>query len=155
MILSADDLYLVGNVSENLETGCWIWGGSFTHNGYGRIGDKRAHRLSWSFENGPIPEGLLVLHSCDTPPCIRPSHLFVGTQLDNMQDMIAKGRKVTVRGEDHTSKSQKYRDGMSGDNHWTKRHPERIASGSRHWSKLHPEKFAEHLRRINEAKKKG
>ena len=72
--------------------------------GYGQLpesqrvyGTTRAHRIAWTKANGPIPEGLNVLHHCDNPPCVRPSHLFLGTQQDNMDDMNAKDRHY--RGE--------------------------------------------------------
>ena len=58
-----------------------------------------AHRIAWELTNGPIPVGLMVLHRCDRPPCIRPDHLFLGTHADNMRDMIAKGRAPLHRGE--------------------------------------------------------
>ena len=84
---------------EKVEKGdqCWIYKGSHgTGNLYGqfRIRGKelRAHRLAWQFAFGPIPKGLNVLHSCDNPPCVRPDHLFLGTQLDNIHDMMRKGR---------------------------------------------------------------
>lgn len=85
------------------ECGCWIWLGMVDGGGYGsfRIGAKmvKAHRASWIIHRGPIPEGLRVLHQCDMPPCINPDHLFLGTQLENMQDMFAKGRQPNLHGE--------------------------------------------------------
>jgi hypothetical protein len=83
---------------------CWEWIASKTRNGYGffhrggRVDRKpiRAHRLSWELHNGPIPDGLWVLHKCDNPCCVRPDHLFIGTRSDNMKDCAAKGRIHTV-----------------------------------------------------------
>jgi hypothetical protein len=76
---------------------CWIWTGSRTSRGYGQYRKTTAHRYSWILANGPIPEGLFACHSCDVPSCVRPDHLFLGTQIDNMRDAVAKGR--TARGE--------------------------------------------------------
>lgn len=67
--------------------------------GYAHINGVGAHRLSWQAANGEIPEGLCVLHSCDTRNCVNPLHLFVGTHQDNMDDMARKGRKATQPGE--------------------------------------------------------
>ena len=76
--------------------GCWIWIGWKRDGEYGGAfhGGKRwlAHRLAWALAKGPIPKGLQVLHRCDQPACVRPSHLFLGTQRDNIEDMMAKGR---------------------------------------------------------------
>ncbi|MGW7598161.1 HNH endonuclease [Streptomyces antimycoticus] len=58
----------------------------------GRTHSVRAHRYSWEMANGPIPESLHVLHHCDTPLCVRPDHLFLGTALENARDKVAKGR---------------------------------------------------------------
>lgn len=77
---------------------CWIWTGAImkSNSGYGTIGIggvmRLAHRVAWIIKNGRVPELLLVLHSCDNPACVRPSHLWVGTQKQNIQDMINKNR---------------------------------------------------------------
>jgi hypothetical protein len=75
---------------------CWIWLGSYNENGYGVFHyDKKlklAHRFSYEFYKGEIPKGLFVCHSCDNTACVNPDHLWLGTQEDNMNDMIAKGR---------------------------------------------------------------
>ena len=76
---------------------CWIWTAATDGRGYGKLGvDKkplRAHRLSYQFAFGDIPEGLCVLHKCDIPICVNPNHLFLGTQADNMLDKTRKGRQ--------------------------------------------------------------
>jgi hypothetical protein len=78
------------------ECGCQIWMAGVDGHGYGqiRLNGKMegAHRASWRLVNGSIPSGLHVLHRCDVPPCINPSHLFLGTQADNMADMYRKRR---------------------------------------------------------------
>lgn len=81
-------------------TGCFLWFGSVNNVGYGSFSIKvdgkhsmrLAHRLSWEIQRGPIPEGLCVLHRCDTPRCVNPDHLFLGTKLDNNRDASRKGR---------------------------------------------------------------
>jgi HNH endonuclease len=72
---------------------CWLWTASRGADGYGQFErGLRAHRVAWETENGPIPDGLGILHKCDTPLCVRPSHLFTGTQKENSHDMVRKGR---------------------------------------------------------------
>lgn len=82
--------------------GCWLWAGATVGKGYGTIGTskgvKLSHRVAYELYVGPIPEGLFVLHRCDTPNCVNPEHLFVGTNQDNMTDMMAKGRGNKPRG---------------------------------------------------------
>lgn len=95
--------------------GCWLWTAGVDKDGYGVFGvdskvkTKLANRVAWELLHGPIPAGLLVLHSCDTPACVR--HLFLGTPKKNMEDKMAKGReargdritagRVTHRGSAH------------------------------------------------------
>lgn len=76
---------------------CEEWKGPFWSQGYGRIGDKRAHRVAWEQAHGEIPAGLMVLHHCDNPACIRLDHLYLGTHADNMADRVRRDRGV--RGE--------------------------------------------------------
>lgn len=80
---------------------CWEWRGARHGKGYGLFGhrpERRAHRISYVLEHGPIADGLWVLHQCDNPSCVNPAHLFLGTAKDNTQDSIAKGRYHIKRG---------------------------------------------------------
>ena len=75
---------------------CWPWTGAATE-GYGAISvrrgvARRAPRVAWELQVGPIPDGLVVCHACDNPPCVNVNHLFLGTHADNARDKIAKGR---------------------------------------------------------------
>jgi hypothetical protein len=84
----------------NEATGCWDWTASFARGGYGQFftsvkdgrGWYRAHRFSYIAHKGDIPDGAVVMHSCDNPRCVNPDHLMVGTQADNMRDRDAKNR---------------------------------------------------------------
>lgn len=76
---------------------CWPWLGARHERGYGRfiLGERnrRANRVAWEIANArPVPDGMLVCHSCDNPPCVNPAHLWIGTLADNARDMVAKGR---------------------------------------------------------------
>lgn len=95
--------------------GCWIWIGAMHKGGYGHLKfdgiTRLAHRISWELFNGPIPEGFLVLHKCDNPPCVNPNHLFLGDHADNMKDMWDKGRhsidhikNLNEKGNSHSAK---------------------------------------------------
>ena len=79
------------------ESGCWLWLGCVQPKGYGDFFVHKglhqlAHRISWQLYIGEIPDDLCILHKCDIPSCVRPDHLFLGTRIDNNEDMIAKGR---------------------------------------------------------------
>jgi hypothetical protein len=88
---------------------CWLWTGMVNEHGYGRIWDESqpnypfiyVHRLSYILANGPLDEGVDVLHHCDNPPCLRPSHLYAGTQQQNNRDRDARDR--VRHGEAHRS----------------------------------------------------
>lgn len=77
-------------------TGCWLWLGALTGRGYGQIKVKGvavlAHRFSYEMHKGKIPDGVYVCHTCDTPSCVNPSHLWLGTAKDNMVDKAVKRR---------------------------------------------------------------
>lgn len=77
-------------------TGCWLWGGSVNHRGYGKIGNytSSAHRVIYQhFNNCKLERNIFVLHRCDVPCCVNPDHLFLGTHDDNMKDKVNKGRQ--------------------------------------------------------------
>jgi hypothetical protein len=97
------------NVKIDEQTGCHIYIGGKNKTGYGvmKIGHKqiRAHRIAWYLNNGKILNELCVLHKCDNRICVNPDHLFLGTQIDNIKDMVNKGRNSGCFGEtSHTAK---------------------------------------------------
>lgn len=86
--------------------GCWLYAGTTDDEGYGLVCVDRthriaAHRAAWQVTNGPIPDGMDVLHRCDNRPCVRPDHLFLGDQVANNADMVAKGRHRAPQGAAH------------------------------------------------------
>ena len=97
--------------------GCWYWTASTDPLGYGFFhvsGRKkvRAHRVAWELTNGPIPQGMLVCHTCDHPSCVRPDHLFLGTNDDNLKDMARKGRARNAHmGQTHCKRGHEFTPG--------------------------------------------
>jgi len=100
--------YLKKYIPNRPADGCWVWAGYIDKSGYGvvnaeRISGKsapaRAHRVVYEKLVGPIPAGKLLMHSCDNPPCVNPSHLTPGTDAENLGDMARKGR--SARGSKH------------------------------------------------------
>ena len=120
---------------------CWLWNASLNRNGYGYIcvnGKVRSsHRLSYEWSYGPTPAGLCVCHACDNPRCVRPDHLFLGTNDDNMADMVAKGRQA------------------KGDRNGSRLHPDRRARGERSAGAKLTEKSVREIRQMYVCQKFG
>jgi len=105
--------------------GCWVWTGSRLATGYGRLKARGkhygAHRMAYELTFWAVPSGMCVLHRCDNPPCVRPDHLFLGSNRDNVADKVAKGRQAR------------------GDTHGSRTRPDRVPRGERNGAHLHPE----------------
>jgi hypothetical protein len=122
----------------HMPTPCWEWTGFVNWGGYGQLrdADKRrpvgAHRVSWALANGrEAPDGVDVMHACDNRKCVRPEHLSVGSRLDNVRDMISKGRAGAspfLGGRYQPSTSQLAR----GIRHGSVTHPECCPRGEQH-----------------------
>lgn len=91
--LTSEDMLRTNSEAVN---GCWVWTGTKNYFGYGvfSVGEKKqmAHRVSYEHFKGPIPEGMVVMHSCDNPSCVNPEHLSVGSKTDNNRDAVKKNR---------------------------------------------------------------
>lgn len=97
------------------ESGCWMWMGGTRPNSKGVPYPRHwtddfksigAHRFSFELVHGAIPQGMYVCHKCDTPLCVNPDHLFLGSHQDNMRDMVAKQRSFVGRGEDKKGRAK-------------------------------------------------
>ena len=107
-----------GRTMPGMRTRCWDWNGNLSSTGYGVIalpgrGSPRvlAHRYSYELENGEFDKSLFVLHHCDNPLCVRPSHLYTGSHAENMRDMKIRSRSHQLQ-KTHCPHGHPY----SGDN---------------------------------------
>ena len=82
----------LSKVDRKIMKPCWYWIGAKSTAGYGKLGNKLAHRIAFELFRCEIPKGLCICHKCDNPSCVRPGHLFIGTHSDNMKDASRKGR---------------------------------------------------------------
>jgi len=125
---------------------CWVWTGTCHSNGYGQVyvggeGYKKllAHRASWILMKGEIPPGVFVLHHCDNKRCVNPKHLFLGSQKDNIQDMLEKRRHGFWLHPDSPAR---------GDKNGARLYPERLTRGENLWSAKLSEEDVKEIRRL-------
>lgn len=107
-------------VAKSDQSACWPWPGAKDRDGYGysgwALGERRCHRRAWALVNGPVPDGMLILHLCvDSRDCCNPDHLYAGTEADNMRDRAAIGRYASGT-EHHFSKRPEL--ASRGQNHY-------------------------------------
>lgn len=91
--------------------GCWEWQAGRNREGYGKFWtpenpNARAHRFAYETEIGPIPDGMHVCHHCDNPPCVRPTHLYLGDDAKNLADMVLRGRSTRGTRNAHNKLSE-------------------------------------------------
>lgn len=129
---------------------CWEWQAARGYFGYGVFSIRSrllpAHRYAYELVHGAIPQGWQVCHVCDNPPCVNPSHLWLGTAKANAQDMARKGRdpmhthpENVLRGDQHPAR-QHPECLARGDRHGSYTHPGQLPTGDAHWARRHPEK---------------
>lgn len=108
------------------KNGCWVWQKSLSKKGYGNLYFNRktlkAHRESYRLFNGEFDNKLHVLHKCDNPSCVNPEHLFLGTNLDNVEDRVKKGRSANKLNGNHKAYVK----------------PESVPKGEKHWRTNNP-----------------
>ncbi len=122
---------------------CWPWTASTFPDGYGNFQSYLAHRIAYFLLTAKDPGEQGVCHTCDNPPCCNGLHLFSGTQVDNMKDMVSKGRKNPALGERNGMNTHPEKR-ITGDQHWMRQHPELMPRGSdRANAKLTPEQVVE------------
>lgn len=115
-----------GPLAPHMKTRCWVWEASTDKCGYGWIGlgpgrkMGKSNRVAWELQHGKrIPDGLYALHKCDNPSCVRPGHIYLGTQKQNAADRKRRGHELHPKGKDH----------------WAVAHPEWLHRGDAHWAR--------------------
>ncbi len=115
---------------------CWPWTAAQSGNGYGAFQtstrQEASHRVAWTLKHGAIPDGLFICHHCDNPLCCNESHLFLGSNRDNLRDAARKGR--TASGDRNWAHAHPELTGL-------RLHPEKAARGDRSGRRLHPERW--------------
>ncbi len=128
---------------------CWLWTGYTKSDGYGSLKyHKRlysAHRFAWMVQIGEIPDGegwhgTVIRHRCDIRNCVKPEHLELGTQFENIQDRDRRGRHVPSKG-DRNGSHTKPESRAFGDRNGSRKHPERLSRGDTHYSRTQPERI--------------
>lgn len=132
--------YIEANTMPEPNTGCWLWLLAVDKDGYGlgKFGGRkmrRAPRAVFEALRGPTT-GFQVLHRCDTPGCVNPDHLFLGTNQDNVNDKVRKGRQRVGIGDRHGSKTQPW-SRARGDRHGSKTKPWSVPRGDQHYRRRH------------------